>query len=430
VIPSGCVPLAVKTALRAVPARAKGKSDKWHPETIDLALFGTCSIVGVSRQGFNSDLEIVPEDVWGQHLRIFVCKPDALYPELRKKIPCPHCRSSDAVGHDGWQYRHVYDVDASAILALWQYRCDGCPGECHIINPSNMFYFCDVLVPLKPETAVLKHACMLAAGSPEERQRLQHAEQLTAAHRASLPNRTFRAIDDRVQASLPLYARTTEFKLTHKGAITVRLFDQLTRAHELGMSGSQFERSVQAAYRQTYQQVQLKYWALCGDLNRRKRAELAADGSRHGLLQGFLQPAAQQQRQIGSGSTAGARATAAAAAAAGGAPSASAVSASATGAGGSRQRQGRLDAYLQPQLAAASAAVAADGGQTDAGAASPQGPAAVPPTGLHESAAQERSSMGTGAVSESAEVGGLSHVSTQHLTCFTFSARALAAVTQ
>ncbi len=225
---------------------------------------------------------------------------------------------------------------------------------------------------------------MLAAGSPEERQRLQHAEQLTAAHRASLPNRTFRAIDDRVQASLPLYARTTDFKLTHKGAITMRLFDQLTCALELGMSGSQFERSVQAAYRQTYQQVQLRYWALCGDLNRRKRAELAADGSRHGLLQGFLQPAAQQQRQIGRGSTAGARATAAAAtaAAAGGAPSASAVSASATG----------------------------------AGAASPQGPAAVPQTGLHESAAQERSSV-TGAVSESAEVGGLSHVSTQHLTC-------------
>ena len=150
----------------------------------------------------------------------------------------------------------------------------------------------------------------------------------------------------------------------------MRLFDQLTRAHELGMSGSQFERSVQAAYRQNYQQVQLKYWALCGDLNRRKRAELAADGSRHGLLQGVLQPAAQQQRQIGSGSTAGARATAAAAAAAaGGAPSASAVSASPTGAGGSRQRQGRLDAYLQPQLAAASPAAAADDGQTDAGAA-------------------------------------------------------------
>jgi len=54
----------------------------------------------------------------------------------------------------------------------------------------------------------------------------------------------------------------------------------------------------------------------------------------------------------------------------------------------------------------------------------------VPQTGLHESAARELSSMGTGAVSESAEVGGLSHVSTQHLTCFTFSARALAAVTQ
>lgn len=69
------------------------------------------------------------------------------------------------------------------------------------------------------------------------------------------------------------------------------------------MSGSQFERSVQAAYRQNYQQVQLKYWALCGDLNRRKLAKLAADGSRHGLLRGVLQPAAtaatDRQRQHG-----------------------------------------------------------------------------------------------------------------------------------